>query len=111
MKTVLRCIRGFIFVILYRTGWDPSASCSLSWGRCCVTSAHVTISFWLGEFQGTPNMQVTYDIQCVLELVVTFHRFAFTILVSSVSGASCLKLILAINLLIYDVSVIRNISL
>lgn len=56
-------------------------------------------------------MQVTHDIQCVLELVVAFHCFAFTILVSSVSGTSCLKLIVAINLLIYDVSLIRNISL
>lgn len=52
-----------------------------------------------------------YDVQCVLELVVTFHCFAFTILVSLVSGASYAKLILAINLLIYDVSLIRNISL
>lgn len=52
-----------------------------------------------------------YDIQCVLELVVTFHCFAFAILVSPVSGASCSKLIFAINLLIYDVSLIRNISL
>lgn len=51
------------------------------------------------------------DMQCVLELVVTFHYFAFAILVSPVSGASCLKLILAINLLIYDVSLIGNISL
>lgn len=53
---------------LFRIEWAPSVSCSLSWGRCCVTSAPVTALFWLGEFQG--RVQITSDIYCVFSLII-----------------------------------------
>lgn len=53
------CLTMTTFV--FRPEWDPSASFSLSWGRCSVMSVPVTNLSWQGEFQ----YRLTTRSQCV----------------------------------------------
>lgn len=46
-------------VIVFRTEWAPSASCSLSWGRCWSTSAPWTDLSCLGEFKNVCRSHMT----------------------------------------------------
>lgn len=62
----LLCLTVTTFV--FRAEWDPSASCSLSWGRYSAMSVPVTNLSWQGEFQYHLTIRSQYvwhdDISC-----------------------------------------------